>query len=1789
MASTCSARRTRNLALALVTLAALAGAFLLTLAYPASSAQDAPDLWVAAAMRTPRNSHSLTELLDGRVLAAGGWDGTAPLASAEIFEPERQAWTPTGALSETRAYHTAARLPDGRVLVAGGWDLSGRPLTTTELYDPGTAVWRPGAALAEGRAGHVAVTLADGRILVAAGCGPKAETLATAEVYDAKAAVWQEAGALAEGRCWPTATVLADGRVLLVGGRGGEGRPVGSAELYDPAKDAWTPAGKLLTPRLEHTATLLPDGRVLVTGGYDGSGYLASAEVYDPATNTWQAAGELTAARANHAAVLLRDGRVLVAGGSAGSRPTLETEIYDPQTGRWMPAGPLPARYEAFLLAALRDGGLLVTGRPDLDEAPIRLTTPEPVRTPGPRGPTPTPQDAPALNAAARNLAAGNVNGAALAMAQAATASTSNYTTGTQTARLFGVHEVSFTRPQPTPTGYNPYAETITVTFDLPGVGASGNLTVRAFYDGATDDQETWRARVYVNRVGAWGWTASTGASESFETEEAYGSGLHGMLRVSSASDTTTSGRSQNGNVVEAWATRVGTPKRWYTDDGRTFLPMADTAYLLFFEKPIASTPSVPTTCPPQTAAEAPAFVATYTSEDTSRGINVLRAMALGTWAYPETSTEQCTADLSLYWSGTTDGSSSDLFDGQPSLATLQAPTAPLYPNLESFQRTDRKLRQLLDEQPELYVQVIFLPDSYTDNHPWKTIDPTLRHQMWETMAARWAAFPNVFWTITNDTADKFAELTPTPTLTGTLPAPTPGPTPTPTPTELYLVTLAKEIGCYFADNPDQTTCSNIPDYNPWRKNRPLSVGHLRNSRDAFAPTTPSAPPEATWHNYITAYTNADISAQQMDGTRTVPENGELLPLHYVDQVEPVLNTEDLFEGPYQPVGTPRPPLRKFVQDPNYFYRRLFWSYLLSGSGVTYGADPIWKGKATYTDGTYLVEDASCGGLGGNTCSLTGLDGVANIPDILAHARVDLNLFKPQDLRVTVSTPTPGAITWTDTTLEVNRAQVAVRDGEEMLIYNPNTKLDAYTDQTWPDWERRKATVAQWRPYLTVAMDGFPKGDYEVTWYSTSEEGVHTAPTVQPYSGSGPLTVRAPSIAPTYQPYAKDPILHISSRCAAPNACEPMDSAAPAHTMTSALGINFYAEEPSTLTLDQTQYVIGNAQSDHGSWRCDRNVAAGQENAAPGCVLTYVFPTAKPFASVDYYFRRTTGHAHQSISFITAGEGNITLGQWGYWAEGEIDIGINPEQDVFSQLSEESGNPYAFDEFDVLHDVPLDSDRWYHLKVTAETWKEDNPSPQIHHADLKAYVDGRLVYSKTGLKFNKGDVFFRGVQLHTAWWGPITDLQATDMPSVWLDEVSIDPPPDTELQGLYTTYFQAGLGGYADTSGTYFDGAAGYDGSNFLRVGANNSSKALLGFDVDTIPANAIIDEATLALFYTGRSNANSLTLGAHGVLAGWAANVANRTQRLTGANWNVPGMGAGSDYTATPAATLAVVGEGNAWVELDVTALAQTWVSNASQNHGLVLLQEAASGSVVYSFCSEVAQASATPTPPCVAGHAPKLTLRYHLVEPAPLKAAFQRGANSYTGNVATYFDGSGNGYNSSSYLRVSGDGSQKSLLRFDVSSIPIADTIDAATLRVYQMGQSIANSLTLASHRVLADWTDSQANRTQRQNGVNWQVAGMSAGSDYDATADGTVELTSADKGWIDVDVTAMAQAWVANPTDNHGLVLLPQAASGSVTYSFCSELGWSPCTQAQAPMLKVWHHQPTPEPTPEPEPEP
>jgi hypothetical protein len=53
-------------------------------------------------LATPRDAHTATLLLNGKVLVAGGDNGGTVLASAELYDPATGMWTATGSLSTAR-------------------------------------------------------------------------------------------------------------------------------------------------------------------------------------------------------------------------------------------------------------------------------------------------------------------------------------------------------------------------------------------------------------------------------------------------------------------------------------------------------------------------------------------------------------------------------------------------------------------------------------------------------------------------------------------------------------------------------------------------------------------------------------------------------------------------------------------------------------------------------------------------------------------------------------------------------------------------------------------------------------------------------------------------------------------------------------------------------------------------------------------------------------------------------------------------------------------------------------------------------------------------------------------------------------------------------------------------------------------------------------------------------------------------------------------------------------------------------------------------------------------------------------------------------------------------------------------------------------------------------------------------------------------------------------------------------------------------------------------------------
>jgi hypothetical protein len=85
-------------------------------------------------------------------------------------------------MATARTRYAVALLPDGRVLIAGGHDGSGKTLASAEQYDPSTGTFTPTDSLAAAREYAVATLLSDGRVLITGGTAGKT-SLASAELY----------------------------------------------------------------------------------------------------------------------------------------------------------------------------------------------------------------------------------------------------------------------------------------------------------------------------------------------------------------------------------------------------------------------------------------------------------------------------------------------------------------------------------------------------------------------------------------------------------------------------------------------------------------------------------------------------------------------------------------------------------------------------------------------------------------------------------------------------------------------------------------------------------------------------------------------------------------------------------------------------------------------------------------------------------------------------------------------------------------------------------------------------------------------------------------------------------------------------------------------------------------------------------------------------------------------------------------------------------------------------------------------------------------------------------------------------------------------------------------------------------------------------------------------------------------------------------------------------------------------------------------------------------------------
>jgi len=189
--------------------------------------------WSALApMLSPRDNFAAV-VLNGRIYAIGGWDGSQNLSSVEVYNPTANSWSAAPSLPQAEQGLAAAAGPDGRIYVAGG-GLAGADGKLTTAYNSlfifDGATWRTGPPLPNA--------------LVNLGVTPF------------------------------NATLGPDGRIYVIGGYHGIfGLATGwyaEVDAYNPRANSWGRATSLPGPIGEMGLVTTRNAQIVVLGGADG-------------------------------------------------------------------------------------------------------------------------------------------------------------------------------------------------------------------------------------------------------------------------------------------------------------------------------------------------------------------------------------------------------------------------------------------------------------------------------------------------------------------------------------------------------------------------------------------------------------------------------------------------------------------------------------------------------------------------------------------------------------------------------------------------------------------------------------------------------------------------------------------------------------------------------------------------------------------------------------------------------------------------------------------------------------------------------------------------------------------------------------------------------------------------------------------------------------------------------------------------------------------------------------------------------------------------------------------------------------------------------------------------------------------------------------------------------------------------------------------------------------------------------------------------------------------------------
>ncbi|XP_023610511.1 influenza virus NS1A-binding protein isoform X3 [Myotis lucifugus] len=273
-----------------------------------------------------------TAEMNGKLIAAGGYNREECLRTVECYDPHTDHWSFLAPMRTPRARFQMAVLM-GQLYVVGGSNGHSDDLSCGEMYDPNIDDWIPVPELRTNRC-NAGVCALNGKLYILGGSDPYGQKgLKNCEVFDPITKSWTSCAPL-NIRRHQSAVCELGGYLYIIGGAE-SWNCLNTVERYNPENNTWTLIAPMNVARRGAGVAVL-DGKLFVGGGFDGSHAISCVEMYDPTRNEWKMMGNMTSARSN-AGIAAVGNTIYAVGGFDGNEFLNTVEVYNLESNEWSP------------------------------------------------------------------------------------------------------------------------------------------------------------------------------------------------------------------------------------------------------------------------------------------------------------------------------------------------------------------------------------------------------------------------------------------------------------------------------------------------------------------------------------------------------------------------------------------------------------------------------------------------------------------------------------------------------------------------------------------------------------------------------------------------------------------------------------------------------------------------------------------------------------------------------------------------------------------------------------------------------------------------------------------------------------------------------------------------------------------------------------------------------------------------------------------------------------------------------------------------------------------------------------------------------------------------------------------------------------------------------------------------------------------------------------------------------------------------------------------------------------